>query len=101
MTAGPGRDLFVAEIPYASGSVRFRYARYLAEAGDRWVRHGPFLAYHPDGTPASRGTYDHGREQGAWQDFHPNGQLAAEGAYDKGEKVGAWRYWLADGTPQE
>ncbi len=90
----------IAEILHPNGSVRFQYARYLPEAGDRWIRHGPFFAYHDDGTPASRGIYDHGHEQGVWQDFHPNGQLAAEGSYDKGEKVGDWRYWLADGTPQ-
>lgn len=90
----------IAEIFYPNGSVRFQYSRYLSEAGDRWIRHGPFFAYYEDGTPASRGTYDHGHEQGVWQDFHPNGQLAAEGSYDKGEKVDEWRYWLADGTPQ-
>jgi ribosomal protein S27AE len=87
----PQAELNVAEIPYDDGTVRFRYARYLAPDGTRWVRHGLFRAFHPDGTLASEGHYEHGLESGVWRDYHANGQLAAEGTYSKGEKVGTWK----------
>lgn len=93
-------DIGIAEIPYESGSTQLQYSRYLNAAGDRWIRHGPFFAYYEDGARASKGQYEHGAEQGVWEDYHPNGQLAARGAYDRGEKVGEWRFWLADGTPE-
>ena len=93
-------DLELAEIPYPSGVVRFRYARYLAADGTHWVRHGLFRAYHEDGSLASEGTYEHGREHGLWRDYHPNGQKAAEGHYSHGEEVGTWSYWSPSGEPE-
>jgi antitoxin component YwqK of YwqJK toxin-antitoxin module len=92
--------LQIAQIPYQSGQVQMRYFRYLAEDGTKWIRHGLFRAYHEDGTLASEGEYDHGKESGLWRDFHPNGQLAAEGHYDNGVEVGPWRYWDAAGNPE-
>lgn len=87
----------IAEIFYDSGALRYRYARYLAADGGRWVRHGPFVAYYEDGTIASEGTYEHGVEHGRWKDFHPNGTLAALGNYDRGVEAGEWQYWDANG----
>ena len=52
-------DLQIAEIPYPSGAVRFRYSRYLATDGSAWVRHGLFCSYHEDGSLASQGSYEH------------------------------------------
>lgn len=65
-------DLEIAEIFYEGGGLRYRYSRYLVADGSRWVRHGPFVAYHEDGAVASDGTYEHGVEHGPWKDFHPN-----------------------------
>lgn len=93
-------DLQIAEIPYPSGTIRFRYSRYLAADGSTWIRHGLFRAYHENGSLASEGTYEHGKESGAWRDYHPNGQLAAAGAYASGVESGAWQYWSANGTPE-
>ena len=93
-------EFSIAEIPYDSGAVRYQYSRYLSEAGDRWIRHGPFFAYHEDGELAAKGSYDHGAEHGPWEDYHPNGQLAAQGVYENGVKAAMWRYWQADGTPE-
>lgn len=90
-------DLEIAEIFYESGTIKYRYARYLAADGSRWVRHGLFVAYAEDGAVASEGTYEHGVEHGPWKDFHPNGRLAAAGNYDCGTEVGNWTYWDADG----
>jgi antitoxin component YwqK of YwqJK toxin-antitoxin module len=93
-------DLYIAEIPYSSGSIRFRYSRYMAADGSAWVRHGVFRAYHEDGSLASEGNYEHGKEHGMWRDYYPNGQVAAEGSYANGAEVGAWQYWSADGSPE-
>ncbi|XAH21484.1 hypothetical protein AAFF27_15815 [Xylophilus sp. GW821-FHT01B05] len=92
-------DLHIAEIPYPSGAIRFRYSRYLAADGSTWIRHGLFRAYHESGLLASEGNYEHGKEHGAWRDYHPNGQVAAEGAYANGVESGAWQYWSANGAP--
>jgi len=85
-------DLELAEILDAEGRLKFRYARYLAQDGSRWIRHGRFEAYHPNGTLASEGEYRDGREHGRWRDYHADGRLAAEGDYAEGEEVGEWAY---------
>jgi antitoxin component YwqK of YwqJK toxin-antitoxin module len=94
-------DLEIAEIPYDSGEIRFRYARYLSADGSRWVRHGLFCAYHRNGQLASEGNYLDGVEHGHWRDFHENGQLAAEGDYQHGQEVGEWKFWKPDGSPDD
>ncbi|KVV34745.1 hypothetical protein WK81_29840 [Burkholderia ubonensis] len=93
-------DLEIAEIFYESGALKYRYARYLSPDGNRWIRHGQFVAYSEDGTIVSEGTYQHGVEHGPWKDFHSNGRLAALGHYDCGIEVEPWRYWSADGQPE-
>lgn len=91
-------DLDVAEIFYESGQVHYRYARYMADDGSRWLRHGLFKAYYPDGTVASEGYFKDGVEDGPWRDFHANGHVAAEGAYEQGKEVGSWKFWNEDGS---
>ena len=93
-------DLNIAEIPYESGAIRFRYARVMAPDRTRWIRHGLFVEYHENGTVASEGQYLDGKEDGLWRDFHPNGQPAAEGCYREGKEVGMWRFWNPDGTAE-
>lgn len=90
-------ELEIAEIPYPTGTVRYRYGRYLASDGTRWIRHGEFRSYHEDGALASEGRYEHGSEHGLWRDFHANGQIAAEGQYVNGVEAAGWRYWGEDG----
>lgn len=94
-------ELHIAEIPFEDGGVRFRYSRRLSSDGSRWIRHGPFVAYHPNGSVASEGTYDNGMETGVWRDYHENGKLAAEGSYAEGKGVGTWRYWNSEGVEIE
>lgn len=91
-------DLNIAEVPFANG--QYRYARYLSDDGQRWVRHGLFCVYYEDGTLASEGSYEHGKEEGLWRDFHPNGQLAAEGYYENGIETGCWRSWTEEGVEE-
>jgi antitoxin component YwqK of YwqJK toxin-antitoxin module len=94
-------ELSIAEIPYETGQVHYRYSRYLSDDGERWIRHGLFRAYYIDGTLASEGSYHHGLEHGLWRDYHVNGRLAAEGRYDCGVEVGTWSYWNPSGRPEE
>jgi antitoxin component YwqK of YwqJK toxin-antitoxin module len=92
-------ELEIAEIPYNSGEMHFRYARYMSADGKKWIRHGLFQAYHRNGKLASEGHYLNDLEHGHWKDFHENGQIAAEGDYDHGQEVGVWKFWKLDGTP--
>lgn len=93
-------DLNLAQIPYESGTIKFRYTRYMAPDGTRWVRHGLFVAYHENGAVSSEGSYVHGAENGLWRDYHSNGQLAAEGTYVDGREAEDWRFWGEDGSVQ-
>jgi hypothetical protein len=92
--------LHIAEIPYDSGSVQYRYSRRLSPDGQRWIRHGRFESFAENGTLLSEGHYIDGKEDGWWKDSHPNGQLAAEGRYEQGSEVGIWKYWSIDGLEE-
>jgi antitoxin component YwqK of YwqJK toxin-antitoxin module len=92
--------MYIVEIPYENGQVRFRYERYLSHDGTKWIRHGLFQAYHPNGQLASEGLYEQGLETGMWHDFHENGQLAAEGHYEGGRRTGVWRFYDNEGRSE-
>ncbi len=89
-------ELQLAEVFFETGEIRFRYSRYRTPTRE-WVRHGLFLAYHPNGLVASMGQYSDGFETGQWTEFHPNGERSAEGYYELGQEVGRWRFWSEDG----
>ncbi len=93
-------DLNIAEIYFETGEIRYRYTRFLADDGTKWIRHGLFTAFHWNGQLASEGQYANGLEHGHWRDFHQNGQVAAEGMYEGGNEVGEWRHWDETGTPE-
>lgn len=92
--------LHIAEVPYESGQLKYVYSRYLADDGRRWIRHGLFRAFHPNGVLKSEGHYEHGAESGSWRDFHENGKLAAEGSYREGKADGLWRFWDEQGREE-
>ena len=85
--------LYIVEIPYDNGNIRYRYSRFLSEDGTHWVRHGLFIAYYENGVIASEGMYTNGLEDGLWIDYYDNGQLAAKGYYKNGEQLDGWEYW--------
>lgn len=93
-------ELNIAEIPYESGAVRYRYSRYLAPDGQRWLRHGLFVEYAENGSVLSEGEYVDGKEHGVWRDFHPDGALASEGSYAHGLEHGEWRFWDEHGRDE-
>ena len=93
--------LHIAEIPFESGSLQFRYARRMNADGTQWIRHGRFVAYYQSGSVKSEGEYNDGKEEGVWCDYHANGRLAAEGCYEAGEEEGLWRFFAADGKEEK
>jgi len=92
--------LEIAEIVSESGSVKYRYSRYLTEDRSRWIRHGLFVAYFPDGSVASEVNYSHGVEDGASRDYHSNGRIAATGFYKAGKEHGQWEFFDIEGRPE-
>lgn len=94
------RKVEKAETKSQDGGLKFQFTRY-ADAQGRWVRHGDFRAYYTDGTLASEGHYQDGREHGPWKDFHDNGKLAAQGSYKDGRQHGTWSYHGLDGKLEE
>jgi antitoxin component YwqK of YwqJK toxin-antitoxin module len=94
-------ELNIAEVPYESGALHFRYSRILAADGKRWLRHGLFVEYSDNGTILSEGNYHLGKEQGLWRDYYPNGNPAAEGTYEAGLEHGVWRFWDETGNVRQ
>ena len=93
--------LHIAEIPYDTGELRFRYARKLSPDGTKWIREGLFFEYSRSGGILSEGEYIDGLETGIWRDYFESGQIAAEGSYEDGKEEGLWHFWNEDGTPEE
>lgn len=93
--------LYIAEIPYETGGIHYRYSRKMSADGTKWIRDGLFTEYYPNGNIASTGTYDNGLENGHWIDYHENGQIAAEGDYVNGKESGKWYYYDINGILEE
>lgn len=89
--------LYVTEIPFENGNIRYRYSRKMSPDGAKWIRDGLFQAYYENGNLASEGHYTDGVEHGRWRDYHENGQLAAEGTYISGVEADDWCHWSSDG----
>lgn len=90
--------LYIAEIPYETGELKYRYSRKLSPDKTKWIREGAFTMYCRNGNIGSEGYYVDGLEDGYWKDYHENGNLAAEGYYSKGKEVGTWRYYDEQGN---
>lgn len=93
--------IHIAEIPYETGEIHYRYARKKSPDGTKWIREGLFQEFYQNGNLASEGFYDEGLEEGAWKDYHENGNLAAEGNYSQGKETGKWRYYDENGNFEE
>jgi antitoxin component YwqK of YwqJK toxin-antitoxin module len=93
--------LHIAEIPFESGGIRFRYARRKNADGTQWIRHGRFVAYYESGAVKREGEYVDGKEEGLWRAYHANGQVAAEGRYSAGKEEGMWHFFDADGKEEK
>lgn len=60
-------------------------------------RHGPFVAWHPNGQKKLEGRYEDDRPVGKFVWWYENGQKAIEGEYDAGQQAGAWVWWHPNG----
>ena len=94
-------ELYIAEIPYETGEIHFRYSRRMSEDGIKWIRDGLFTEFYRNGNIASMGHYDNGLENGHWKDYHENGQIAAEGDYVNGKEIGKWTYYDEHGNLED
>ncbi len=91
--------MHLAEIPYETGELRFRYTRMLSDDCTRWIRHGLFCGYHRNGTVISEGHYALGCEGVVWRDFDETGAPPTEGHCFDGAETGEWRFRDAAGKP--
>ena len=93
--------LYIAEILYETGELRYRYSRKMSPDGTMWIRDGFFEEYYQNGSLASEGLYNDGLEDGYWKDYHENGNIAAEGYYSEGKEIGKWIYYDEQGKVEE
>lgn len=62
-------------------------------ATDRGTKHGPAIAYYPNGQVRSEGTYKYGTRDGLWIEYYKSGGIRVEGSYRNGEKSGSWTHY--------
>jgi antitoxin component YwqK of YwqJK toxin-antitoxin module len=62
------------------------------------VRHGPFIALFPDGSPHITGSYKDGALDGPWQRYGTSGAVLEAGSYTAGQKSGHWQMTSAAGA---
>jgi antitoxin component YwqK of YwqJK toxin-antitoxin module len=84
---------------WPDGTLRAEYTLGFDARGQE-VKHGPYRSFHPDGTLASEGAFELGRETGPWVRYHANGQRAAAGSYADGLQSGPWETFFATGSPE-
>ena len=57
------------------------------------VKHGPYVAWHPNGNVADRGHYADGRRQGAWTRYWQSGGRRAQVHFEGGHEHGVLLVW--------
>lgn len=67
------------------------------EQDGRWVRHGRFEAWYPDGQAWEAGSYYLDRPHGLWEWWYEDGTPQARGDYEEGQHTGPWTYWYENG----
>lgn len=71
---------YLAEVKDMDGNLKFR-GRYAIIEG-RFVEHGEFTFFYPNGKVESSGSYDNGVKVGNWKRFTSNGQQRPDRYYD-------------------
>jgi len=69
-----------------------------AEKKGKPIKHGPYFAWHPSGSPLEEGTYKDGKRDGKWTRFNLQGGRDAEAYYKSDIQHGRFRRWDASGT---
>jgi hypothetical protein len=73
------------------------YVGQQLEQDGKWVRHGRFEAWYPDGQAWEAGSYYLDRPHGLWEWWYEDGTPQARGDYDEGQHTGPWTYWHENG----
>ncbi len=68
---------------------------------DQDLRDGKFIWWHTNGQEALSANYQKGEPDGGWVWWHENGQKSATGQYINGEMNGMWVHWKKDGQLYE
>jgi antitoxin component YwqK of YwqJK toxin-antitoxin module len=61
------------------------------------VRHGSYIAWHPNGQKSLEGRFENGEPIGEFQWWYTNGQPQTKGLYDQGKSIGEWVWWHPNG----
>ncbi len=69
----------------------------LVEVEGKDVRHGSWIAWHPNGTKQYEGEYQHDKPVGVHTWWHPNGQKRINGHFVAGHETGRWTWWHDNG----
>ncbi len=64
------------------------------------VQHGPYLAWHPNGTVAESGRYANGERHGVWTRFWQSGGRRAQANFENGREHGVLFFWDELGRQQ-
>lgn len=62
----------------------------------RYVPHGPWQTWHPNGQVFESGTFVDGAREGAWDVHDAEGFPVERGRWRHGARAGAWIYWRRD-----
>lgn len=64
------------------------------------LRHGPYVAWHPNGQKRMEGQFSLGQPTGEFQWWYDNGQPKMKGEYYEGQRIGHWVWWHSNGLRQ-
>ena len=85
---------------HSNGNRHFEGAQVQDQNG-RWMREGPWTAWHENGTLHELGGYRDDLEHGRWQWWYESGVRMAEGNFEVGSREGDWYFWHESGAPME
>lgn len=57
------------------------------DANGKYMNHGKFTEFHPNGQRAIEGEYSWGQRNGKWLEWNENGKLTRERWFEKGQET--------------
>jgi len=61
------------------------------------MRHGSYVAWHPNGLKRMEGQFSFGEPTGEFQWWYDNAQTKMKGEYYDGKRIGQWTWWHENG----
>ena len=74
------------------------WALDLGNGSHAWDRSDAQVSYYGNGQRRSLRTYVDGQPHGDAEEWHPDGTPAARGRYEHGLRAGEWSFWLEGGA---